>query len=345
MQFFHVNCTFDKITKARTESNIIKDINDIDGIEDVPLSMVSKITTLISDTLAKIKLDVETSTEKVPRNPSCDTRKKTKKGLRMLNTPSIKILFTNADQLTPSKKSELEQRIVTEKPMIIAVSEVKPKNSSEDTEMDYHIEGYTIRPTNIETSLKKGRGIIIYTHTSLDKSTIQIKIDNKFEESCVLEIRLRGSDVLLFGCMYRSPTPTESSVTNNENLNQLLKTICNKKYSHVCLLGDFNYRDINWKSWTTPHGDESKEFKFIECLQDCFLFQHVDKPTRARGNDEPSLIDLLLTNEEHQVSNVVHHAPLGKVTTQSSRSITTATLTTQSQRNASTIERLTSLEW
>ena len=77
-------------------------------------------------------------------------------------------------------------------------------------------------------------------------------------------------------------------------------------------MGDFNYREINWKSWTTPHGEGSKESKFMEAVRDCFLFQHVEEPTRIRGNDNPSLIDLILTNEELQVSEVVHHAPLGK---------------------------------
>ena len=137
-------------------------------------------------------------------------------------------------------------------------------------------------------------------------------MNNQFKEACLLEIRLRGGDILLFGCFYRSPTPTSDSIENNENLNRLLKTICTKSYSHICLVGDLNYKDINWKSWTTSHGDESKEVKFIEAIRDCYLFQHIDKPTRVRGNDDPSLIDLLLTNEEHQVSDVVHHAPLGK---------------------------------
>ena len=30
------------------------------------------------------------------------------------------------------------------------------------------------------------------------------------------------------------------------------------------------------------------------------------------GNDDSSLIDLIFTNEELQVSDIVHHAPLGK---------------------------------
>ena len=49
-----------------------------------------------------------------------------------------------------------------------------------------------------------------------------------------------------------------------------------------------------------------------ETLRDSFLYQHVEKPTRRRGNDEPSLLDLVLTNEAMQVSNLCHVSPLGK---------------------------------
>ena len=128
----------------------------------------------------------------------------------------------------------------------------------------------------------------------------------------MLEIKLRNGDKLLFGCIYKSPTQTTDAVKNNEKLNSFLQTICNKSYSHVCFVGDFNYRDINWNGWTTPHGENSKEAKFIEAVRDCFLFQHIEHPTRVPGNDKPSLIGLILTNEELQVSNIAHHSPLGK---------------------------------
>ena len=41
----------------------------------------------------------------------------------------MKTLFTNADQLTESKMAELQTKIEQEKTLIIAVSEVKSKNS------------------------------------------------------------------------------------------------------------------------------------------------------------------------------------------------------------------------
>ena len=37
----------------------------------------------------------------------------------------------------------------------------------------------------------------------------------------------------------------------------------------------------------------------------------MEVPTRKRGNDEPSLLDLLFTNEALQISDISHHAPLG----------------------------------
>ena len=312
--YYHVLCFFDKMKKARTESNVIKGPKYIDGFDNIkPTDQLQLLDFIKADDETRTKPLLKKYRKKIVsfQAPPNERRKK----LKILKTPSIKIMFTNADQFTHSKKDELQQRIITEKPMIIAISEVKSKNAkngNEMTEIDYNIEGYTINPTNMETSSNTGRGIMIYTHNSLDKSTVQIKMENKFEETCILEIRLRGGDTLLFGCIYRSPTVTQDSAVNNENLNQLLMTLCNKSYSHVCLVGDFNFKDINWKTWTTFHGEESKEAKFLETIRDGFLLQHIEKATRVRGNDEPSLIDLLLTNEKHQISDIVHHAPLGK---------------------------------
>ena len=218
-------------------------------------------------------------------------------------------MFTNADQLTSSKISELKERIQLEKPLVVAVCEIKSKNANILSSQDYTIPGYSLHPVNIDAH---GRGIAIYTHSSLDKSVIQIKPELKYEEACLLEIRLRGGDLLLFGCFYRSPTPTNTSSQNNDDLNKLFRFISRKNYSHKCLLGDFNYRDINWMTLTTSHNEDSKEAKFIETVQDCFLHQHMQLPTRRRGNDVPSLLDLLFTDEAMQVSSIAHHAPLGK---------------------------------
>ena len=230
--------------------------------------------------------------------------------LKATHLPTIDVLYTNADQLTSSKMTELKALVERKKPMIIAVCEVNPKNSTERTAKDYEIPNFTLHPVNLYDNA--GRGIAVYTHQSLDKSTIQIKSTQNFEEVCLLEIRLRGGDTMLFGCCYRSPTTTNTSSANNDNLISLMKCISLRKYSHVCIVGDFNYKTINWKTGKTRQSDDSNEAKFIEGIRDSFLFQHVENSTRKRGTDEPSTLDLIFTNEEMQVSEISHGAPLGK---------------------------------
>ena len=46
-------------------------------------------------------------------------------------------MYTDADQLTSSKRSELLNLIRHKKSFIIAICEIKPKNLSEETEIDY----------------------------------------------------------------------------------------------------------------------------------------------------------------------------------------------------------------
>ena len=255
-------------------------------------------------------------TEIIPRKPPITTVKlpltasspsrRTK--LKVSKESSLNVLYTNADQLTSTKMIELRQRIQHEKPSIVAICEVKSKNSKD--RRDYDIPGYTIHSVDLDSI--SGRGIVVFTHSSLDKSVIQVKPSFDYEEACLVELKLRGSDIMLFACVYRSPTPSVSSDVNNENLNSFIKILSEKKYSHLCIVGDFNYRDINWRTWTTNHGQESKEAKFVETIRDCYLYQHNLKNSRRRGNDEPSLIDLILTDESMQISDVVHQAPIGK---------------------------------
>ena len=238
------------------------------------------------------------------------TPRKIKTRLVQSTQPSFKIMFSNADQLTSLKMTELKRRIQKEKPLIIAICEVKPKNYNDRTLLDYQIPGYAIHPLNLDSN--NGRGMAVYIHDTLENSVIDIKSDITFSEVCLLEVKLRGGDKLLFGSFYRSPTPTELSEENNNNLNKLLTNISSKPYSHKCFVGNFNYKDINWDNCSTVHNEESKEALFIDATQDGFLYQHNLEDSRRRGNDSPSNIDLIFTNEAMHVSEIEHFSPLGK---------------------------------
>lgn len=310
-QFYHVPCSHSMFLSAKTLKNVIQSESTVKGFQllrDNDKETVLELISSIKPVIEKIKL-VDASVKSKPKN-SIQQQNIPNRRLKSSATPSINILYTNVDQLTSVKKTELELKIAEEKPLIIALCEVKSKNGGIRELVEYDLNGYKLFQSNLEGV--EGRGIAVYVHNSIVKSVQQIHPKIKFEESCLLEIKLRGFDTMLFGCMYRSPTPSPSALDNNLNLNKLFLNLCSKKYSHICLVGDFNYKKVNWINLSTSETENSQEYKFLECVQDCFLIQHTVNPTRIRGTNEPSLLDLIFTNEEHQISSIHHQAPLGK---------------------------------
>ena len=308
-QYRHILCAFKSFHRARVEQNIITNTGGLEGFKQISNKDQKYISDLIQKENAERILLPKPQVKK-KRKCANSATVSLRKSLLPSNLPRIPVLFTNADQLTSLKMAELHNLIMKEKPLIIGVSEVKPKHGKDYTEEDYKINGYDLHPVNLDKDT--GRGIAVYTHESIGKSVMEIIPAIQFDEVCLLEIRLRGGDGLLFGCTYRSPTDSTTSNTNNDHLNMLFEEICKSKYSHICLVGDFNFRDINWINCTSNHYEDSKEWHFINTVQSCFLHQHIERPTRRRGSDDPSQLDLIFTDEAMQVSDIQHHAPLGK---------------------------------
>ncbi|CAG2257804.1 unnamed protein product [Mytilus edulis] len=191
-------------------------------------------------------------------------------------------------------------------PKIIGITEVKPKNFRYNIQnCELAIEHYEMYSANVNNDI--GRGVNLYIHESIEATQVDFETD--YEESVWVHIRLVSGDKLLIGCIYRSPNGQDN---NDESLRKLFKDVVSRDYSHILLMGDFNYDKINWETWSTPTNEQSREYKFIECLRDCFLYQHVLKPTRGRINQDPHILDLLLTNEEGMISDVEYLSPLGK---------------------------------
>ena len=138
----------------------------------------------------------------------------------------------------------------------------------------------------------------MYTKSNL-KANKTFLNDANFSESVWCEVRLQGSDHILVGDIYRSPNSTEA---NNQALNSFIKEC--KKPSHVIINGDFNHPEINWEHMISTKNDNHKSSKFLEAVMDSFLFQHVDQPTHYRSDQQPTLIDLILTANEAMISNV-----------------------------------------
>ena len=221
-------------------------------------------------------------------------------------------MYLNADTLT-NKLSELAFLLKENKPDIVGVCEVLPKNFKNDIHPEYFkMEGYTIETNIHKLNETNVRGCIMYIKEGIDYKRLDINIGQKqFDEHIIIVINLSGNDKLLCSTMYRRG---ESPDDNNEALLKTLKHITNDmKFSHLVAMGDFNIKKIDWSNQSCLSQDTNDySNRFLECIRDSYLFQHITEPTRQRGNDKPSTLDLVFSNEENMVNNIKYLAPLGR---------------------------------
>jgi len=85
--------------------------------------------------------------------------------------------------------------------------------------------------------------------------------------------------------MYRSPS---SSRTDDEILCNVIKKAVQQIKRDIIIVGDFNFPEINWDSKQSNNNSYSSTL-FLDTIQNLLLTQHVDFPTRARGEDTPHI--------------------------------------------------------
>ena len=224
----------------------------------------------------------------------------------------IKCMYTNADSIV-NKIDVMKVRVLEENPDIFAITEthcqsmVNSQNYCADESL--HIPGYTLyRKDNPK---EKRGGILVYVVNTIavmeDKLINNMSSDFKESLWLVLEI---NKEKIIFGTIYRKGT---KSTAANDTICRDLITKASQRYENVLICGDFNHPEINWLDSTVTSGPYSPAMRFFDCINDSFLIQHVDKPTRARGSDKPSLLDLILTEvTQTQVQPTLHiDAPFG----------------------------------
>ena len=132
-------------------------------------------------------------------------------------------------------------------------------------------------------------------------------LDIKFKEHLWVLIPLLNNDSLRIGYIYRSPTANLTVSTNSLcDLLSAAATSC----SHLLIYGDFNYANIDWTN-NIGYTNDSYVQQVIDELNDLFLYQHVNRPTRYRQNQTPSTLDLVITNEEHMINKMLYQPGLG----------------------------------
>ena len=83
--------------------------------------------------------------------------------------------------------------------------------------------------------------------------------------------------------------------------------------SHKLILGDFNLPEIDSSKYGIVNASKNQHSaRLVESMRDAFLFQHVELPSCFHLGQEPSTLNLILTNEENMVQESNSRAGLGK---------------------------------
>jgi len=157
--------------------------------------------------------------------------------------------------------------------------------TSEILHSKLHINGYEVFRRDRATP-NRGGGVLLYVKSTLQP--IEHTVRSDFGDSVWCKM-----GTLLIGVCYRS---NNSSIVGTDNDAKLCELV----------MGDFNFPEISWNSNTVSASGNTGSVKFFESVEDSFLSQHVQFPTRGY-----SVLDLVLTRDPDLVSNVQVTSDLG----------------------------------
>ncbi|GAA58116.1 hypothetical protein CLF_113582, partial [Clonorchis sinensis] len=226
---------------------------------------------------------------KVPSEPSTQTRRT---DIKPANLPGYTTLGSSPSEAAQTVLKCLSTNCLS----LIALTETWLTPDVSDAE--FSIYGYSI----FRADSKRGRtgGVALYLHATLP---IPIVLSDTtpapFCDALWLQVPLRGPDSLLLGVVYRSPSsPPEDEHFLIRTLGQLSSSY---HFTHRLLVGDFNVPKAPWTERQCIGSSGTFAAALYEVVQQSAWAQHVVAPTRYRAGQQPSLLDLVITNERHFV--------------------------------------------
>ena len=125
--------------------------------------------------------------------------------MKIYENKSYHILYFNVDGLL-NEKDELMSITECGKPLIIALSEIKPKRQYNFNIAEHNIPGYTLFVNN-----KIKRGVAIYAHVSLSAQLFNTLCNCAFEKSVSCQCNALNNTKVLLGCIYKSTNISEQN--------------------------------------------------------------------------------------------------------------------------------------
>ncbi|GAB0199646.1 hypothetical protein GRJ2_002430000 [Grus japonensis] len=204
-----------------------------------------------------------------------------------------KCLYANAWSMG-NKQEELETCVCLQGYDIIGITE-----TWWDSSCDWSVgmEGY--RFFRKDRQGRRGGGVALYVNDQLECMELHLGMEEEPTKSLWVRIKGRaGAGDIIVGVCYRPPDQGDRA---DEALYRQIGAA--SRSQALVLMGDFNHPDICWRD---NAAERKQSRKFLECVDDNFLLQVTEEPTR-RG----AVLDLILTNKEGLVRDVKLKDSLG----------------------------------
>lgn len=187
------------------------------------------------------------------------------------------------------------------RPDIIGVTESWTSGDILDSELS--LDGYDLFRKDRPVA-RAGGGVLLYVKSSL--SPVMFSPSTKFPEHVWCQISDSGGSKFLIGVCYRTPSNDIFGDCNNHDLLVDMLNELGSSNRHFLLMGDFNYRFLEWPPDLNSDSLSKEATLFHDSLDDNFLVQHITTPTR--GN---AILDLVITDEADMISDIEDIGKLG----------------------------------
>lgn len=152
-------------------------------------------------------------------------------------------------------------------------------------------------------------GVAVYVSNEYQSikvaSSLNVIYNNDTNETLWINIQIHPIKLLLIA-VYRPP---HSTIQNDTLIYEKIKEASFTE--NILILGDFNLPHIKWPLTRNDYRNTADDL-FIDMYLESNLSQFVDRPTRYRVLNNPSILDLVLSNDENLVTEIKYDQPIGK---------------------------------
>ena len=196
-----------------------------------------------------------------------------------------------------NKLPDLEILMQKDDPDLILITESWTHSEIKNAEIS--LKGYEICRCDREEG--RGGGCLIYYKSQISVSELiaeSSKIKTKGVQSLWIEFNQRSTKFQV-GLYYISPKSTEEE---RQLMFDEIRRLNGSSKTNTIICGDFNFPAINWETLTADKAGQ----QFLDCIQDCYLHQYNEEPTRNNN-----ILDLVIANEAVMIEEITTECPLG----------------------------------